>query len=288
MRTFAECKKIYETLYHADFEGTKGKDFCVTALRIKWLSSVAHFLYPTYYKNVHQYHLTDEGKVMDGSVDIEDAGDYLLQACLINGEVADYALCYMKHSPFWDISYDYAQIKSTDEYGMDEEMNEVEMEPADFLKGRFGCFMEDVFEKDMDVLKSKELQNLFDMYVDGEVTDEICAIKSELFPYVEKAKAIAGNECKEMIDTVDEAFKTIRSWQGISEVHFDTPKAGYFFASDESSDIYEGWYGTYGALDFDPSVIICGELIEAALFEIHERYPFLPEHILKRRMKNYG
>lgn len=281
MRTFAECKKIYDMLYHADLEGMYGKEATVAFFRTKWLNILAMNIYPEYNKHIHQYHLSEEKKLMDGNYELEDCGDYLMQFSVLNGEAADYALCYMKNSPFWELIYDYAKIYNPDEYGY--EVDETEMEMEEFLKGRLGSFLEDAFEE-KEIL-GKELLDVYELYSTAETTDELCGIKTELYPFVKMAKEVAGEDCKEMILALEQAFLTVKGWLGINEVHFSTDKSGYFIVTDSSSDIMSGYPGYYGALDLDPAIIICGELIEAALFEIHDKYPFLPEEIVRRRMK---
>ena len=280
MRSFEECKKIFDALYMADCSGSSEKAWCVTAYRMKWLSVVVHLLYPEIKPHLHRYYLNDKREVMDGDWEIEDCGDFLLQSSLLNGEVPDYALCYMAHSPFWDISYDNTVI-GTEEKGTS---GQEELNASQFLKGRFGDILEELFIDDMDIIMERELMDVFELYSTNEVADDLCVIKSELFPYVKKEKMVAGEECKKKIEAVEKAYGIIAGWLGINEVHFSTTNAGYFFTTDESAEASEGLYGGYGALDFEPSIIICGELIEAALFEIHDLYPFLPEHIVKRRL----
>lgn len=291
VRTFAECKKIYKLLNQVDFDGLSGKDWCVAALRIKWLSVITNIIYPQYKNGVHRYHITEEMRTMDGNIDIAECGDYLLQCGIINGEVADYALSYMSHSPFWRVTYDYARVYSPEEdgeYDYEEmEKSRTEMDAASFLEPSFECFFEEgFFKSEQRYLKADKLLEVFELYEESEVTDELCAIRSDLYPYVKKAREVAGEDCKEIFKYIELAYRTIRNWLGLCNVYFDTPKAAYFFAADGSASIYEGWSGYYGALEFDPAIIICAELIESALFEIHSKYPFLSKEILDKKEVN--
>ena len=277
MRSFEECKKIFDMLKPVDFsEGFPEAE--VIAFRTKWYSSLSKILYPGYVKDFNDYFLDSQGEIMEGKFPLRNTGDYYSQASLGISYICDYALCYMEKSPFWEVTYESC--------GMEEEGDE-DMPFYLFLKKRFGDFFEKkLYQKPKDMIFAYEhpLYELYGFYENYEIADEMSAIRSSLYPYLEKASRIAGDEFKQHVRYAEEAFGVIEKWL-CSMLHcsIKTKRYGYFFCSDDSSSVYNYGDNFGGAHNFCPEVIICAELIEAALFEIHEKIPFLPRRILDMR-----
>lgn len=278
MRTYEECVKLYTLLKSLDtyFES---EEWSMVNFRLKWVSAVARSLYSSNSK-LYKYtlELGDGYFYSDYFGDtVEDAYDcdYMQEYSLLSGTVSDYTLSYMEKSPFWRVEYDSTFIYSLSEVGMDEDAENAE-NAIQLLKHIHPGFMEEVYEK------PEHLEVIFNMYGYDEDADEgLCYIKSLLYPYVKKAKEVAGG-CEEIM-VIENAYSTIEKWLGGGGYIFSTDKAGYFLLPDNSAGLWGGYCYGDGAVGFDPAIIICAELIEAAMFRIHDRTPFLPEDILEKR-----
>lgn len=213
------------------------------------------------------------------SYSMEDVGDYITQTAFNQSYIGYYALIYMDHSPYWETSMEWCGMDFSEEGEIEKELPFYE-----FLEKRFGTFLEShLYVPPEEELLSHEhpLYDLYGMFDDYEVADDMCVLKCLLYPYFSKAKKAAGNGFKEHVEYMGQAFSIIKGWLGINNCVVETEKYGYFFLADGSADAYNELGG--GTLSFYPEVIICAELIEAAMFEIHEAVPFLPQELVVMR-----
>lgn len=288
MRTFKEAAEIFDVLRESEAEDYGAGEVCTVSTILKWTEAVSRKLYPQLYKQTkfNSYHLNNEGCFMDGSQSVEEDGEYIRMASVAQSDIPDYALVYAMNSPYWKMDFDYLNLE---EGIYSEDGNENDMPMLDLLKRRFKGFIEEELLGDLGIAEEHHpLYSLYGMFEkDMDVADDMCGIRSILYPYLRKAKLVAGKEFFKHIDYIERAFSVLGKWlnNGVS-VCVEGSEYTYFFCSDGSSDVYCYGMKCGGAIDFSYEVIIAAELIESAMFEIHEKYPFLDERILSLRKED--
>lgn len=278
MRTFKEAAEIFDMLGDVDFSLSRNGEMYHICIILKWLSVLSQKIYPDRKHNdISTYILSEYMTLMDGRYTAEEAGDFIYQTSIGYSSMDSFALVYMFESPYWELNYDRL-IKYDDGY---DNVDETILSPKEFLMRRKGGFIEDeILLLPDNELSQHPVMELYNMYEYAEMGDDMIGIRSILFPYLAKAKSVAGEEFRKHVSYMEKAYNVIGDWlYNGTYCKFTSDKYGYFFHTDGSYDYYDYGYGL-GCLEFDCRIMIAAELIEASMFEIHERYPFLPQEIL--------
>lgn len=267
MRSFEELKSIFDILATCN-EPVSLETDKMLLVRFKWITAIAGKLYPGTVKGSFDAFVNDYGEFMYEGLGMETEDlIYLYETSLLQGNLDSYVLYYMNQSPLWDFRISYLGI---DDYAS-------KMPFLSFMK----CSFDEFFEEKLYNMEEEGhvLRPVYDMFdKDNEPMDDVCIIKSSLYPYVEKLKGIVSGEHAEYIAYLERAYKVISDWMFGEDYHFATDKYGYFACCDASS--FASCYGASGgAIDLKVAIIICAELIERAMFDLNEIYHFLPNQL---------
>lgn len=202
---------------------------------------------------------------------IEDDLDYISQSKLTCSFLPDYVLVYMYESPFWDVKIANLYVDDFEDY-LDKDEKGDSVVGEKYIRRWYGDFFEE------EVYASEELFDKITSfyYVGSDFTDDLCVIKSSLFPYLDKFKKAGEKEYPEEIRYLEEAYNVIGAWMMGVDDFFQTEKNGYFFSTDNSDESLG--YGE-GCIVHNRAIVVAAELIEEIMFYLDNIYHIFPEDI---------
>lgn len=205
---------------------------------------------------------------------VDEYLEYIMESKITSGILPDFVLTYFDKSPHWDIAVRCLYVDWDEDY-VKEDKKGFHYIDKEYIQN---CY-EDFFEEE--VYENEEFMNKVISYYDvgADFTEDLCIIKSSLYPYLKKFEEVAKTDYPDEVKLLKEAYAVISAWLNGRDVDFQTEKYGYFLSSDDSDESY-GY--TRGCILHNRAMVVAAELIERIMFSLDEIYHILPGEILRK------
>ncbi len=272
LRSFEELKKVWDIMDgYSSMEGEGERTDTCFSMMAKTTGFIMKLIYPQ--KSVSFTPVLRLDGEFSKELSEGNANPYI-------SEFLNDLFHWFEESPYWDTYYG---VYGSDDYY--EDGNGEKLEPEDMAQIDISFFEDEEIEKGK---LFQHLKNYYDEYMGyGESAGPgFVIIVSYLYPYLKKIEEVAGEEDKELISYLKDAFGVISGWmiKSDDEEWEVTKTAGYFLSQGGQWDT-QG-YGLdrkdVGCGDFLYQFLLAGEMVESTVSILDEKYNVLPEH-LKRK-----
>lgn len=279
-RSFKELKFLFDAL---DESYSLNSDSCqefafVFLMHLKLTAILCNKIYPSMELGFPDITMNGYKDIYYGGIRPDDDLEYIVESKLGCSCIPDYVLAYFMRSPHWDVRVRSLYLDTSDDYVCND--GDSFYVGEEFVRHSYGDFLDKEIYEDKNNME--KIERCYE--VGDDFTDDLCVIRSDLYPYIPLFKKAAGRRHREKFLYLDKAFRVIRRWLNGFSFEITTSKHGYFFCSDDSDENYGA---VMGCIIHERAMVVAAELIEEIIFSLDAEYHLLPEEIKRKEEERW-